>query len=125
MEQLKKSEVACLQALDDMCEMLAKAMPSSGLLAGIKARRWAPEVSPEQIYQARGQVEPIRDQPKEPEQEMNEPEMPTIDPQVTRDLGQYTPEHLHGIVQHASKKIANALMEGIMAHQQNNPGKRF
>jgi hypothetical protein len=128
MEQLKKSEAACLQALDDMCEMLAKASGASNLLTGIKARRWAPEVSPEQIYQARGQVEPIRDQPRDnnpTEATLNEPEMPTIDPNVARDLSQYTPEHLHSIVQHASKKIASAIMEGMVAHQQTNPGKRF
>jgi len=130
-EQLKKSEALCLKALDDMCEMLAKAMPSqSRMWAGVKPSKNVPDMSLEQVQQARGSIAPIESEvpsQEDPQQDetQGDPELPNIDPSVVRDLSGYTPDHLHGIVQHASRNIANALMESIMAHQQENPGKKF
>jgi hypothetical protein len=84
-----------------------------------------PDYSAEQIQQARGSVAPIGDPSPEPEvpaqtdpAEAQSSELPGIDPEVARDLSEYTPEKLHSIVQLASKHIADALMQGILKHRQ-------
>jgi hypothetical protein len=127
-EKLRKSEAMCLKALDDMCEMLAKAMPSqSPMWGGVKASPNVPDLQDEQIFAARGSEAPLTGQEdsQQPQPEeaaaagQGDPELPSVDPEVVRDLGAYTPEHLHSIVQNASQQIASALFDSIMAHQGN------
>lgn len=126
-ESLKKSEAMCLKALNEMCDVLAKALPRdpSALMAGIKASPDVPDYTPEQVVQARGGSEaPINRTAEDDMPQGGAQDLPSIDPNTARDLSMFTPEHLHSIVQHASENIAKALMESIKQHNVNlDPGK--
>jgi hypothetical protein len=123
MENLKKSEAACLKAINEMCDVLAKAMPMSGMMAGVKPTRNVPDYTPEQIAQARGSNEPMMSEPEQevPAQEFpaeaQSSDMPGIEPEVASDLSQYTPEKLQEIVSHISKHLADHFAEAIMKRQ--------
>jgi hypothetical protein len=103
-----------LSAIDDLCEILQKAqMNPQSQWRHIQASHNVPDYSPEQVAAAK--KPPIQ----APEQV---PQMPKISSEVAQNLHEYTPDRLHQIVQHASRHIADALMNSIVAHQKKPIG---
>lgn len=123
----QKKTIEVLKAIDEICDLLQKAArPStSDYWSKVTPSQNVPDVPPEQVIAARGSEMPISSAemaPAAPEANpsmaLSPSETPALPEGVRENLvSQYTPERLHQIVQHASKSIANALMESIIAHQ--------
>jgi len=113
MHDVNEKTYETLKALDGMCDVLMKALPSQqgSMLSQIKASPNVPDYSPEQIIQARGGSEaPLVDEPSEPTEGIPQETMP-VAPAET-DLSQYTPEKLHEILTRALPHIVKILSQG-------------
>jgi hypothetical protein len=126
MNKNEQKFMEALKGVDEVCDMLLKAMPSgSKFWAGVLPDQKAPDHTDEQVIAARGSELPISHTDVQPEAAAGAGEdsipmesAPQLPEGVREDLvAQYTPEKLHAIVQHASKSIADALMSSIIAHQ--------